>query len=74
MPRLKRLLLPVSFETAQRKRKCSRNKEHEIVKGERCLAIREGMTKNSYCIKCADLILQKASKELEELTMRMDVQ
>ena len=36
MPKLKRLLVSACFETAQRRRQCSRNKGHEISKGDRC--------------------------------------
>ncbi len=65
MPKLKRLLVSACFETAQRRRQCSRNKGHVICKGDKCLVIKENMAKNNYCMECAALILQKARKELE---------
>ncbi len=67
MPKLKRLLLPASFETAQRRRRCSRNRGHEISKGDKCLVIKENMNKNNYCMECAHLILQKAKEDLDLL-------
>lgn len=65
MPKLKRLLVSACFETAQRRRQCSRNKGHVICKGDKCLVIKENMAKNNYCMDCAALILQKARTELE---------
>ncbi len=55
-------LLP--FETVQRRRHCSRNQKHVICHGDKCLVIKENMSKNNYCMKCAALILQKAREEL----------
>ena len=68
MPKLKRLLVSACFETAQRRRHCSRNQEHVICQGDKCLVIKENMSKNNYCMECAALILQKAKEELDGLT------
>ncbi|MGH2270846.1 hypothetical protein ACQ9LF_03520 [Anaerohalosphaeraceae bacterium U12dextr] len=65
MPKLKRLLVSVCFETAQRRRHCSRNQEHVICQGDKCLVIKENMSKNNYCMECAALILQKARQDLD---------
>ena len=73
MPKLKRLLVPACFETAQRRRQCSRNKGHEICKGDKCLVIKENMAKNNYCMECAQLILQKAKEDLNGLITELDV-
>ncbi|MBW1700491.1 MAG: hypothetical protein JRK26_27380 [Deltaproteobacteria bacterium] len=67
MPKLKRLLVSACFETAQRRRQCSRNKGHVICKGDKCLVIKENMAKNNYCMECAALILKKAQNELNVL-------
>jgi len=67
MPKLKRLLVSACFETAQRRRHCSRNQEHVICHGDKCLVIKENLSKNNYCMECAALILQKAKQELERL-------
>lgn len=67
MPKLKRLLVSVCVETAQRRRHCSRNQKHEICQGDKCLVIKENMTKHNYCMECAALILQKAKAELDGL-------
>jgi hypothetical protein len=71
MPKLKRLLVSACFETAQRRRHCSRNQEHVICQGDKCLVIKENMSKNNYCMECAALILQKAQKEIEGLTREL---
>jgi len=68
MPKLKRLLVSACFETAQRRRHCSRNHEHLICQGDKCLVIKENMSKNNYCMECAALILQKAKHELDGLS------
>jgi hypothetical protein len=71
MPKLKRLLASACFEIAQRRRHCSRNQEHEICQGEKCLVIKENMAKHNYCMECAALILQKAREELAQLTTEL---
>lgn len=72
MPKLKRLLLSTSFEIAQRRRLCSRNRDHVIIKGEKCLVIKENMTKHNYCLECTDLILQKAQEQLDVLRSELN--
>ncbi len=71
MPKLKRLLVSACFETAQRRRHCSRNQEHVICQGDKCLVIKENMSKNNYCMECAVLILQKAKEDLDGLTREL---
>ena len=71
MPKLKRLLVSACFETAQRRRHCSRNQEHVICQGDKCLVIKENMSKNNYCMECAALILQKAKEELDGFTREL---
>jgi len=72
MPKLKRLLVSACFETAQRRRQCSRNKGHDISKGDRCLVIKENMAKNNYCMECAQLILEKAKEDINGLFLELD--
>ena len=72
MPKLKRLLVSACFETAQRRRHCSRNQEHVICQGDKCLVIKENMSKNNYCMECATLILRKAQEELAQLALEME--
>lgn len=71
MPKLKCLLVSACFETAQRLRHCLRNQEHVICQDDKCLVIKENMSKNNYCMECAALILQKAREELEGLAHEM---
>ena len=72
MPKLKRLLVSACFETAQRRRQCSRNKGHVICKGDKWLVIKENMAKDNYCMECARLILQKAKEDLNGLILELD--
>jgi hypothetical protein len=71
MPKLKCLLVSACFETAQRLRHCLRNQEHVICQDDKCLVIKENMSKNNYCMECAALILQKSKEELDGLTREM---
>lgn len=73
MPKLKRLLVSADFETAKGKRRCCRNRDHEICKGDKCLVINENMSHRSYCVECAALILEKAEEELAELVSQLDL-
>ena len=73
MPKLKRLLVSACFETAQRRRHCSRNQEHVICKGDKCLVIKENMSKNNYCMECAALILRKAQEEIGGLICELGI-
>ena len=74
MPKLKRLLVSACFETAQRRRHCSRNQEHVICQGDKCLVIKENMSKHNYCMECAALILRKAQEELNQLKGELGVE
>jgi len=67
MPKLKRILLNLSFEVAQRKRKCTRNRKHVIYKDQKCLVIKENMDKKNYCLDCARQIINQAKLELDDL-------
>jgi len=71
MAKLKRLLTTSAFETAQRERKCSRNNDHKISKGDLCLTVKENMAKRSYCVRCARLILEKAREEVLGLLLQL---
>lgn len=68
----KSLLRTCYFENAKGARKCSRNKAHAIVKGEKCLVFTESMrSPASYCIACAEVILRKGQASLEKLTKEL---
>ena len=67
MPRLKRLLLNASFEIAQRQRRCSRDGGHVIRNGQKCLVIKESMSKRNYCLECAAVIIGKAERDVMDL-------
>ncbi|HET7477130.1 MAG TPA: hypothetical protein VFJ97_14055 [Dermatophilaceae bacterium] len=68
MAAVKNVLKHVRTEVAGRKRKCYRNKNHTIVKGETCLVLRDGpQNESTYCAVCAVEILAKADELLAEL-------
>lgn len=73
MPKLKRLLVSACFETAQRRRHCSRNQGHVICQNDKCLVVKENMSKHNYCMECATLILQKAREELNQLASQLEL-
>ena len=66
MPKVRDILVHVCVETAERRRKCHRNQEHNILRGEQCLVVRTGSTnsKHNYCRQCAEEILDLAGKRL----------
>jgi hypothetical protein len=51
MPKIRDILGHVTVEIAQRKRRCRRDAKRAIVKGEKCLVVQTGPTKDpySYC-------------------------
>lgn len=56
--RIRDLLVGVEVRPAGRRRKCGRNRNHKIVKGESCLVVkREGRGERAYCTSCANDIL-----------------
>jgi len=59
----------VGTETAQRKRRCHRNKDHLIAAGDVCIVVRDGAFNGSknYCVLCASEILAAAQCKLESL-------
>ncbi len=65
MPKLKRILINVFFETAKGKRHCSRNRNHLICKGTKCFVIKENMGKKSYCLDCAREIIFKTKEMID---------
>jgi hypothetical protein len=42
-----------------------------ICQGDKCLVIKENMSKNNYCMECAALILRKAQEELNQLSWEL---
>ena len=69
MPKVRDILVHVSVETAERRRRCYRKQEHNIPQGQQCLVIRTGPThsKHNYCRQCAPQILDLAEKRLAEI-------
>ena len=65
MPKVRDLLIHVSVETAQRKRRCHRT-SNDIVKGEACLVIKTGSmgSPQSYEVQSARQILDHAHHRL----------
>jgi hypothetical protein len=70
MAQVKRILLHIAVELAERKRTCHRNRrKHIITKGTAHLAIFEGPrgTRRNYCPECAGPILNLAQADLTGL-------
>jgi hypothetical protein len=75
MAAVKNILKHVSTEIAGRKRRCSRNRTHSIIKGDTCLVVRDGPQKETtYCAVCAGEILVKADEMLVALHRPFDNQ
>ena len=69
MPKVRDILVHVCVQTAERPRKCYRNRKHSIPRGEQCLVVRTGPTnsKHNYCQQCAQEILDLAERRLAEV-------
>ena len=62
------LLIGVEIRTAGKRRKCGRNRLHQIPKGEECLVVRrEGRGEKAYCHECAAVILDLVESRTAEL-------
>jgi hypothetical protein len=69
MPKIRDILVHVSAEQAERKRKCRRHDHHSVCKGEMCLVIITNDTRDpySYCLEAAKPILDAAWVKLQSL-------
>ena len=67
MPRIRDILVHVSVEVAVKKRKCHRSGgKHDVLAGEFCLVVREGLRRKNYCRECSAPILERAGIRLTE--------
>ena len=69
MAAIRRLLVHVRIEVADRRRKCRRNKGHAIAKGTAHVAVYEAPRGNrrNYCFECALPIFDRAEEDLTAL-------
>jgi hypothetical protein len=75
MAQVKRLLLHVAVELAERRRTCHRNRrKHVITTGMACLAVFEGPrgTRRNYCPECALPILRLAQEDVTALVRALE--
>lgn len=71
MAKVRDLLLHVSIETAERRRKCHRKPaEHAIPHGSSCLVVKGGPrnTPKNYCIECAGEMVAAAERKLAAIS------
>ncbi len=54
---IKSITKTYEIQIAKSSHKCSSNSRHLINKGDRRLSIREGRSSKTYCLECADKIL-----------------
>lgn len=68
MAAIKNILKHVDTEVAGKKRKCYRKQTHVILKGQKCLVVRDGpQSQTTYCALCAAEILARAEVVLTDL-------
>ena len=66
--RIRDLLVGVEVRTAGRRRKCGRNKEHQILMGESCLVVkRQGRGEKAYCQACAVEVLDHVDSRTADI-------
>lgn len=70
MPATRSVLLKLSVRTAERLSRCSRNKNHEIMKGNTRFVVKEpgpGTPEKGYCAECGAAMLRKAAADVAVL-------
>lgn len=69
MAKVRNVLIPATIEVAKAKRKCGRNKKHAIVKGDKCLVLKDASTgyPKNYCEHCAIEIIERGVESLASL-------
>ena len=72
MAKVRDILVHVRVEVADRKRKCHRNKSHQVLAGQQCLVVRQGLSSKNYCQVCAAEILSVAKSRLVEIGRAME--
>jgi len=72
MSRVKSLTIRHRLVQAGRKRKCYHDQKHQIVKGDSCLEVRDGLGWKGYCLTCANAMVDSSARGLEAL--RADLQ
>lgn len=73
MAKIRNVLIPATVEVAKAKRKCYRSKKHAILKGDKCLVLKDasGYSKN-YCERCALQIMQHGEDSLAALQRELE--
>jgi hypothetical protein len=64
MARYKTLLVPHRVVAAGKKRKCFHSAEHQVLKGDIVLEIKEVRQWKGYCLPCAKEIMRQAYEQL----------
>jgi hypothetical protein len=74
MAKVRDLLLHVSIETAERRRKCHRKPaEHAILHGAVCLVVKGGPRNapKNYCVECAGTMIAAAEQKLAKISAEL---
>jgi hypothetical protein len=71
MPATRNILGHVEIQTAKKKRKCHTNSSHEILPGQKHLAIETNGTRENVCLDCAPKVLNVASEYLKLLSTEL---
>jgi hypothetical protein len=66
MPSYRSILVPVRVVPAGKKRKCYHSPSHQILKGDLCLEVKDGMAWKGYCLSCAASMIRIARATLVE--------
>lgn len=74
MAKVRSVLIPATIEVAKAKRKCGRNKKHAILKGDKCLVLKDASTgyAKNYCEDCAMQIIEHGEEALASLKWEFD--
>jgi hypothetical protein len=71
MPRIKSIIIRVEIDEVQKAHNCQASATHRLVRGDKRLKVRNGRSRDHYCVPCAIAILERDIAELQTLQRRV---
>lgn len=72
MARIKSIIICTEIDTALKSHNCQANETHRITKGSIRLKVRNGRSYDYYCINCANQILKRDMRKLNDLQAKIE--
>lgn len=71
MAKIKSIIVRSEIDKAKKSHNCRANSNHRIMRGDTRFNVRNGRSWLRYCTQCAENILERDIKKLEELKFNM---